>query len=207
MAQITRAGAIETDAVVDTFSVRQHDDEDFSVTQRTESIQSLEEVAAEPMPTVRPPRSMQTLLATAALPPGLLPSDENGDSGQALASIAALAGKGDARLEVGWAPREITWAPTNLCHLPLYFEQVNLERHGYTLSRLWQPVLSGAHFFAAIPTLPYKMTVDSPAECIYTLGYYRPGSLAPRRWQGLPWEHRAAAVEAATAVGLVLLLP
>jgi hypothetical protein len=136
-----------------------------------------------------------------SLPTGLLPGDPEA-SGEAAPILRV-----DARLTQGWGLMEATWSPTNLCHRPLYFEQVNLERHGYTISPLLQPAISGAHFFATIPALPYKMTVDRPRDCIYTLGYYRPGSVAPRRWQGLPLHAGAATVEAATAIGLVLLLP
>jgi hypothetical protein len=51
------------------------------------------------------------------------------------------------------------------------------------------------------------MVVHPPRECIYTLGYYRPGNRVPYRWKRPPWDSRAAAVEAATVVGLVFLIP
>jgi hypothetical protein len=86
---------------------------------------------------------------------------------------------------------------------------VNLERYGYTVSPILQPAISGAHFFLTIPTLPYKMVVQPPHECVYTLGYYRAGSRAPRRWHhmDLVWDPTAVAVEGLMVTGLVFLIP
>ena len=57
-------------------------------------------------------------------------------------------------LHIGYA-----WDAPALCHNPLYFEDVNLERYGYSLryARVFQPVVSGAEFFVtgagdALPT-------------------------------------------------------
>ena len=113
----------------------------------------------------------------------------------------------DARLWGGWAETDFQWSATRLCHRPLYFEQVNVERYGYTVSPLLQPAISGAHFFLTIPTLPYKMVVQPPRECIYTLGYYRAGSPAPRRWHHIVWDPTAATVEGLVVTGLVFLIP
>jgi hypothetical protein len=67
--------------------------------------------------------------------------------------------------------------------------------------------LSAAHFFGNVPLLPYKMGLDHPCKPIATLGYYRPGSPAPPVGRRLPLEADAATIEAATWVGLILLLP
>ena len=50
------------------------------------------------------------------------------------------------------------------------------------VTRLYQPVVSGVHFFGTLPILPYKMGVEQPWECMYALGYYEPGSCAPFWW-------------------------
>jgi hypothetical protein len=113
----------------------------------------------------------------------------------------------DARFWGGWAETNYQWSATMLCHRPLYFEQVNVERYGYTVSPILQPAISFVHFFATIPTIPYKMVVQPPRECIYTLGYYRAGSPAPRRWHHLTWDPTAATVEGFLATGLVFLIP
>ncbi len=71
------------------------------------------------------------------------------------------------------------WVPSGLVYHPLYFDDVPLERYGQTSCPTLQPVLSGACFFGAVPLLPYKMWIDRPCDCIWDLGYYRPGSPTP----------------------------
>jgi hypothetical protein len=99
------------------------------------------------------------------------------------------------------------WAATNLYYQPLYFEEVNLERYGYTSCRLLQPLISAARFFATIPALPYKMVLQRPCHPNFVLGNDRPGSRAPWYWQRLPLQARAGLVEAGVVVGLVFLIP
>lgn len=98
-------------------------------------------------------------------------------------------------------PSTMTWTASALCHKPLYFEEVQLERYGHTAG-IFQPALSGAHFFINIAVLPYKMGINPPHECQYTLGYYRPGSCAPWMIPPVPLSVRGAATQAA-AVGIV----
>lgn len=86
-----------------------------------------------------------------------------------------------------------TWKASDLCHKPLYFEEVQLERYGHTAGPIAQPVISGAHFFANIALLPYKMGINPPGECQYALGYYRPGSCAPWVIPPFPLSARGAA--------------
>jgi hypothetical protein len=150
-------------------------------------------------------RPITEITVNAALPPGLLPEQVPPQEGQPAPDSARQVG--DSRFYSGWGENAFEWSATKLCHGPLYFEQVNLERHGYQCHPLVQPFVSGAHFFLTVPTLPYQMTVHPPRECIYTLGYYRPGSRVPWRRHCLPWDARAAAVEAGVAVGLVFLIP
>ena len=108
-----------------------------------------------------------------------------------------------------WQPMRYCWEASALCHRPLYFEEVNLERYGYTSPRLRlvQPALSGARFFATVPALPYLVSGRRPCECVYTLGHYRPGSCVPYRRHWPELRLIPASVEAATATGLVFLIP
>lgn len=98
-----------------------------------------------------------------------------------------------------------TWKASNLCHKPLYFEEVRLERYGHSLPPFIQPVASAAHFFVSVPLLPYKMGLELPNECVYTLGYYRPGSCAPYHIPGIPLSVRGALFEAGLVGGLFLV--
>jgi hypothetical protein len=94
-----------------------------------------------------------------------------------------------------------------LCHKPLYFEEVGLERYGHTMGPFLEPVHSGAHFFLNVAFLPYKMGINPPHECQYALGYYRPGNCAPWLVPPVPISLRGALLEGAAAVGLVYLFP
>lgn len=106
-----------------------------------------------------------------------------------------------------FVPSTVQWAASGLCHKPLYFEQVQLERYGHELGPILQPLVSSAHFFGSIPLLPYKMGIHPPNECQYALGYYRPGSCAPYMLQPIPWSLRGAAVQAAAVTGGAALIP
>jgi hypothetical protein len=151
-------------------------------------------------------RPITQVTANVALPPGLLPEQAARQPGQPPLDQMPLVE--DARFFAGWGEAGFEWSATRLCHGPLYFEEANLERYGYQCNPLVQPLVSGAHFFLTIPTLPYQVVVHPPRECIYTLGYYRPGSRVPwRRNCPFPWDPRAAAFESAVAVGLVFAIP
>ncbi len=90
---------------------------------------------------------------------------------------------------------------------PLYFEDANLERCGLDHGIL-QPAISGTYFFGTIPLLPYKMVVQPPKECVWSLGDCPP-------CYGYTWYENylpplrtnAALVEAGFIVGLILLIP
>ncbi len=105
-----------------------------------------------------------------------------------------------------WPEQIALWEAPGTAHHPLYFEEVNLERYGYSFG-LAQPVVSAAHFFGRIPALPYLMTVDPPHRCVYTLGHYRPGSCSPLAWNLVPLDPLAAAVQGGVVTGLVFLIP
>jgi hypothetical protein len=106
-----------------------------------------------------------------------------------------------------WAPTTFTWKASALCHQPLYFEDVHLERYGHSWGPYLQPLASGAHFFLSVPALPYQMGLYPPCECIYTLGYYRPGSCAPYMIDPFPVSIRAALAEGGVWTGMAFLIP
>ncbi len=146
-------------------------------------------------------RPLSSLSISIALPDGNLPENV------AIACAENMGTVNDIRLEYGWAQFDFHWAASCLCHQPLYFEETNAERYGYTSSYFFQPLISAGRFFLTIPALPYKMVVDRPHDCIYTLGQYRPGSCVPRRWNHLPLDIAAATVEVGVIAGLILLIP
>jgi hypothetical protein len=115
----------------------------------------------------------------------------------------------DSVLVRRWMGLRFCWDAPALHHNPLYFEEVNLERYGYGPRgfRVIQPVISGAHFFATVPTLPYQMATHPPRQPVYALGHYRPGSPAPYRTQFPPLSIPGSLTEAAVIVGLIALIP
>ena len=112
----------------------------------------------------------------------------------------------ELRMEQGWAPGLVQWKATNFWHHPLYFEDVLLERHGQYCPWL-QPGWSAAHFFATVPTLPYKAALERPCEKVYTLGFGRPGSCKRPLNRCLPWQADGSLLEAAAVVGIIALVP
>ena len=59
----------------------------------------------------------------------------------------------------------------------------------------------GRQLFLTFPILPYKMGLELPNECIYTLGYYRPGDCSPYLFDPLPISVRGLFFETGTWVG------
>lgn len=110
-------------------------------------------------------------------------------------------------VERNWMPSTYAWHASALCHKPLYFEEVQLERYGHTAGPIRQPFISGAHFFLNIAALPYNMAINPPHECQYALGYYRPGSCAPWMIQPVPLSLRGALAETAVIVGGIYVIP
>ncbi len=104
-------------------------------------------------------------------------------------------------------PITFTWKASNLCYKPLYFEDVQLERYGHYCNPLLQPFLSRARFWLTVPCLPYLMGVNPPNECVYDLGYYRPGNCAPSMIEPVPISLRGGLLEAGAIVGLAAALP
>jgi hypothetical protein len=104
-----------------------------------------------------------------------------------------------------FAKTTFTWKASALCHKPLYFEQVGVERYGHTWGPFLQPVVSSAHFFGSVIMLPYKMGVEPPWECVYALGYYRPGSCAPYTVGPVPISLRGALAQTGATLGFVYI--
>ena len=104
-------------------------------------------------------------------------------------------------------PSAVEWKASGLCHKPLYFEDVQLERYGHEVGPVLQPLLSSAHFFGNALILPYKMGINPPNECQYALGYYRPGNCAPYMIQPFPFSLRGAAAQAGFVTGAAALIP
>ena len=106
-----------------------------------------------------------------------------------------------------WTMTTFTWTASALCHKPLYFEDVQLERYGHSAGPMKQAALSGVHFFGNILFLPYHMGLNPPNECQYALGYYRPGSCAPWLLPAVPLSARGARWQLAALVGGLLIIP
>ncbi len=104
-------------------------------------------------------------------------------------------------------PITFTWKASALCHKPAYFEDVQLERYGHTCCPILQPAVSYGRFLGTILILPYLMGVNPPNECIYDLGYYRPGNCAPYMLEPLPISLRGGLMQAGVVVGGVALIP
>jgi hypothetical protein len=101
-----------------------------------------------------------------------------------------------------WSPVTFTWTAPATCNKPLYFDEVQLENYGHTWGPYVQPIVSGIHFFATVPLLPYYMGVTPPNECVYSLGYYRPGNCAPYLLDPFPLSVRGALFEGSLWTGL-----
>ena len=104
-----------------------------------------------------------------------------------------------------WCPAYALWRTPNLCHNPLYFEEVNLERFGARFPG--QPFLSAGHFFASIVTLPYASTVQPPHQCVYSAGYGRPGNKYSYQFKRPMWSRRGATFQGLLLAGLIVGLP
>lgn len=120
-----------------------------------------------------------------------------------------------------WLLSSVEWEAPATRHLPLLFEEPNLERQGYLYSfragwcghetghvgECLQPFVSAAHFFGRVPLIPYMCGLDDPFVPLYTLGVDRPGSPVPYRHHYLPFDLKAAAFEAGAVVGCLYIFP
>lgn len=121
-----------------------------------------------------------------------------------------------------WMLASYEWEAPATRHLPLWFEEPNLERMGYTWGMQWnvcgfeagqcaseclQPFVSAGHFFGRVPFIPYMCGIDPPCEPIYTLGVDRPGSPVPYRRYLIPVTLKAALYQAGAMVGVAYAVP
>ncbi|MGQ0634347.1 MAG: hypothetical protein ACT4QC_07045 [Planctomycetaceae bacterium] len=106
----------------------------------------------------------------------------------------------------GFAAVPWSWEPTAVCYAPLWFQDINLERYGLNYGCL-QTAVSAVKFYADCALLPYKLVAESPCDCVYTLGYDRPGNCVPYRCYRLPWRTDAALFIGGVATGLIFLAP
>ena len=156
------------------------------------------------------PTPLAELSTNIVLPGGVLP--RNYWTERALQHVAFFDPCGTTR---GWPVNTFNWVPSCFCSNPLYFEEINLERYGYgcgcfgpCCSSCVQSAVSAAHFFATVPALPYKMAVDCPCECDYTLGHYRPGSCPPWQYHCCSRVSCLGALSSGgVATGLIFLIP
>jgi hypothetical protein len=106
-----------------------------------------------------------------------------------------------------WRLTTYTWKASALCHKPLYFEDEALERYGHSHGPVCEYVASFAHFFGDVALLPYHVGVETPCECIYDLGVYRPGNCAPYMLDPFPVSLRGALTAGVGYCGVVALFP
>lgn len=106
-----------------------------------------------------------------------------------------------------WVPQTYTWKASDLCHKPLYFEDEQLERYGHSAGPVLQPLKSTAHFFVGLATVPYHMGIHPANECLYALGFYRPGNCAPWLCDACPISLNGAAKEALFVTSAAFILP
>jgi len=126
-------------------------------------------------------KSIRTIRATIRTTTGPLPDD------YAAAKLAGMPtvhhGWGTTR---GFMEMAYCWDAPAMYFKPIYFEDVNLERYGQHFDG-FQPFVSFWKFFATIPVLPYKMLVQPPCTCVYTLGYERANNCMPLHCYKLGW--------------------
>jgi hypothetical protein len=147
-------------------------------------------------------RPLSEVQARVAPAQGEVPSD---DAAEVFGSSATSLRLADEPRH--WPGTAFYWQASWLAHRPLCFEEKMLERYGYSHWPLAQPVISGAHFFATLPILPYKKGLDPHHQPIYDLGFPRPGVCAPALCPRAPWNARAAAYEAGAVTGLIFFIP
>jgi hypothetical protein len=162
-----------------------------------------------PIPTPQNPAGPRVPLLDADRPIGAVTASISDPSGRMPTDLAIERFRGDypAYLPRDWEDSVYFWDAPSMCIRPLRYEEVNLERFGYSHCPAIQPVLSGMHFLVATMALPYSFAAHPPGTCIYPLGHYRPGSPVPFRHirrEPRPWPISA---ECMAVAGLILLIP
>lgn len=170
-------------------------------------------IAAEPTRADRPVTELKASLTRSA---GDLPKNQ---ASQQLGQSSPIDAQFSSR---PWMPQNCEWTAPATKHLPLLFEEPNLERMGYldacTLDALtdeecvWteeclQPLSSGLRFLGNAAIIPYRCGYQPPCEPDYTLGHDRPGSPVCYRKHHLPLSARGAAYQAGFLTGVVFFIP
>lgn len=121
-----------------------------------------------------------------------------------------------------WVLSNCEWEAPATRHLPLLFEEPNLERMGYgtacrrdscedrsrpRIAECMQPLVSGAHFAGNLVMIPYRCGYQPLCEPVYTLGVDRPGSPVCYRKHETPVSLRGSLYQAGFITGLVFLIP
>jgi hypothetical protein len=106
-----------------------------------------------------------------------------------------------------WHPQTYTWTASSLCHKPLYFENIQLERYGHSHGPVMQPIRSAAHFFISLAFLPYQTAIHPANECQYPLGLYRPGACAPWLKDPIPISLDGVRRQALVTTGAAFIIP
>ncbi len=106
-----------------------------------------------------------------------------------------------------WAANTMHWKASALCHKPLYFENIQLERYGHSNGPVLEPLRSTAHFFVSLISVPYQSGIHPANECVYALGYFRPGNCAPWLREPLPISLAGTVRQAAYVAALGAIIP
>lgn len=94
-----------------------------------------------------------------------------------------------------------------MCYQPLYFQELNAERYGRTWG-IFQPAVSVASFYGRIPLLPYMAFAYPARRCTYHAHWALPGYKIPQREHyPISLSPAGGAAEAATIIGIILLIP
>ena len=141
-------------------------------------------------------RPIGNLKATLQHPKGDLPPNN------AAPRIAETTLMGDTFGDIRpWVLSNCEWESPATRHLPLLFEEPNLERMGDSphyqdiifeeqsrprITEFMQPLVSGAHFAGNLVMIPYRCGYQPLTEPFYTLGVDRPGSPVYSREHQMP---------------------
>ena len=146
--------------------------------------------------------SIRTVSLDASVSPGIMPRDHAAE----LFDTHATEFQARGFQRAGSYGSVTHWHAPWVAYRPLFFEDVWLERHGYDYGCL-QPFVSAAKFYSRIPVLPYMAGANPCRDCVYSLGWGRPGDCPPHFFT-LPKKSRRGLLYQAGAVsGLVLLTP
>ncbi|MGC1275627.1 MAG: hypothetical protein WBC44_18110 [Planctomycetaceae bacterium] len=106
-----------------------------------------------------------------------------------------------------WPDQTPEAAAYRFCCGPLWYEDANLERCGYSHGCL-QPVMSGTHFVVTTALLPYRFVAEPPCETAATKPFCPPGCRYRCCDNYLPpLDAGGSAAQAIALTGLIFLIP